>query len=145
MDDTTQTPPPNQQRRGISLPGGLDPRRAIEPAAVDRMLRAQAVARAQAQAASTVVISTIVSLVTSAFGFVAALAWNSAIQQILQQHLNPTLAKIGLGASEVLVIYALVVTLLAIIVVFVLNRIASRWVKKSAEEAATAEHTLFQP
>jgi len=144
MDDSTQTPPPNQQRRGISFPGGLDPRKAIEPAAVDRMLRAQAVARAQAQAASTVVISTIVSLVTSAFGFVAALAWNSAIQLILQKHLNPTLAKFGFGPSVVLVVYALVVTLLAIIVVLVLNRVASRWVKKSAEEAATAEHSLLQ-
>ncbi len=144
MDNTPQTPAPDQQRRGLSLPGGLDPRKALDPAAVDRMLRAQAVARAQAQAASTVIISTIVSLVTSAFGFVAALAWNSAIQQILQQHLTPSLKKFGFGASAVLVVYAILVTLLAIIVVFLLNRIASRWVKKSAAEAATAEHSLLQ-
>src|SRR5581483_7194218 len=103
MDDTPQsstTPQPatpEQQRRSISLPSGLDPRKAIEPAAVDRMLRAQAIARAQAQAASTVVISTIVSLVTSAFSFVAALAWNSAIQEILQTHLTPSLHKAGFG------------------------------------------------
>jgi hypothetical protein len=107
------------------------------------MLRAQAVARAQAQAASTVVISTIVSLVTSAFGFVAALAWNSAIQKVLADSVMPRLARAGLGAGGVLVVYAVFVTLLAIIVVFLLNRIASRWVKKSAAEAATAEHSLF--
>src|SRR5215467_3451790 len=98
MDDTQQAPEP-QQRRGVSLPSGIDPRKAIEPSAVDRILRAQAVARAQAQAATTVIISTIVSLVTSAFGFVAALAWNSAIQEILHEHLTPSLQKFGLDNS----------------------------------------------
>jgi predicted permease len=106
------------------------------------MLHAQAVARAQAQAASTVVISTIVSLVTSAFGFVAALAWNSAIQKVLEETVMPNLGG-RLGDGGVLVVYALLVTLLAIVVVFLLNRIASRWVKKSAAEAAKADHGLL--
>jgi hypothetical protein len=135
MEDTTQ--PPEQQRYGA-----IDPRKAVEPSAIDRMLHAQAVARAQAQAASTVVISTIVSLVTSAFGFVAALAWNSAIQKVLEDTVMPNLRG-RLGDGGVLVVYALSVTLLAIIVVFLLNRIASRWVKKSAAEAAKAEHGLL--
>jgi hypothetical protein len=135
MQDTTQ--PPEQQRHG-----GIDPRKAVEPSTIDRMLHAQAVARAQAQAASTVVISTIVSLVTSAFGFVAALAWNSAIQKVLEETVMPNLGG-RLGDGGVLVVYALLVTLLAIVVVFLLNRIASRWVKKSAAEAAKADHGLL--
>jgi hypothetical protein len=141
MQDTPQTP--EQPRHGISLPPGIDPRKALDPAAVERVVRAQAVARAQAQAATTVVVSTVVSLVTSAFGFVAALAWNNAITKILQDRVMPSLQGTGLGAGGVLVIYAILVTLLAIVVVFLINRIASRWVKKTATEAAKAEQGLL--
>ncbi len=70
-----------EQRRRFGLPAGVDPRnfdprRAMDPASLEKVLKAQAIARAEAQAATTVIIATIVSLVTSAFSFVAALAWN---------------------------------------------------------------------
>lgn len=105
---------------------------------MDRVMRAQAVARAEAQAATTVVIATVVSLVTSAFGFVAALAWNNAIQALINDLI---VTKFGLKAntSFVLVIYAIVATLIAVIVVVATNRFASRLAKKSAINATLAE------
>ena len=118
--------------------GGIDPRKAIDPATVERMIRAQVAARTQAQAATTVVLATIVSLITSAFSFVAALAWNSAIQQLLKESvkIDQGTAIFGLKVSEggVLAIYALIVTIIAVIVVVILNRIAKRMASKSALE-----------
>src|SRR5215831_1839770 len=67
------------------LADAMDPRKALDPATVERMIHAQVAARAQAQAATTMVLATIVSLITAAFSFVAALAWNSAIQEILHE------------------------------------------------------------
>jgi ABC-type uncharacterized transport system fused permease/ATPase subunit len=125
------------RRRGID-PRNFDPRRALDPAAMERVARAQAVARAEAQAATTVVIATVVSLVTSAFGFVAALAWNTAIQALL----NDVIAtKFGLkpNSTTLLVIYAVVATLIAIVVVVITNRFASGIAKKSAINATLAE------
>jgi len=127
------------RRRGLAGidPRNFDPRRALDPAAMERVARAQAVARAEAQAATTVVIATVVSLVTSAFGFVAALAWNTAIQALL----NDLMARFGVKAntSGVLVIYAVVATLIAVIVVVITNRFASRLAKRSAINATLAE------
>lgn len=114
--------------------GGFDPRKAIDPATVERMVRAQVAARMQAQAATTVVLATIVSLITSAFSFVAALAWNSAIQQLLQENLNihPTFFGVTISKGGVQAIYAVIVTIIAVVVVVILNRIARRYASKSA-------------
>ena len=112
----------------------MDPRKAIDPATVERMVHAQVAARAQAQAATTVVLATIVSLITSAFSFVAALAWNSAIQQLLKENVNIDKSLFGIKISEggVQAIYAVIVTIIAVVVVVILNRIAKRMAKKSA-------------
>ena len=128
------------RRRGIAGidPRNFDPRRALDPAAMERVARAQAVARAEAQAATTVVIATIVSLVTSAFGFVAALAWNTAIQALLND-LIITRYNLKTNTSGVLVIYAIAVTLIAVVVVVITNRLASRIAKRSAINTAMAE------
>jgi Family of unknown function (DUF5654) len=125
--------PSSPQRRML---GGIDPRRAIDPAAVERMVQAQVAARAQAQAATTVVLATIVSLITSAFSFVAALAWNTAIQQILTESFNlkegAKIFGVTISKGGVQAIYAIIVTMIAVVVVVILNRIARRYVGKSA-------------
>lgn len=128
-----------RHRRG--LPPGLDPRtydprRAVDPAQMERVMHAQAVARAQAQAATTVTIATLVSLVTSAFSFVAALAWNDAIHQVLQQNVSGVLK--GLQQPWLDIAYAAVVTLIAVIVVTITNRVATRIARKSAIDATAA-------
>lgn len=134
-----------EQRRRMGLPPlpqGFDPRRAIDPAAMERMMRAQAVARAQAQAATTVVIGTIVTLVSSAFGFVAALAWNDAIVATLNQVLINTFhfTKDQLATSaSIQLLRAVSFTLIAVIAIVILQRIAGRWAKKAAITAAAGE------
>jgi ribosome-interacting GTPase 1 len=131
-----------EQRRRFGLPQGVDlhnfdPRKAMDPNSLDKILRAQAIARAEAQAATTVIIATIVSLVTSAFSFVAALAWNNAIQ-LLDTYVttNSGLAKV-IGPVGVKVFYALVVTLIAIVVILIVNRFAGSIAKKSAVALAS--------
>lgn len=144
MQDDPQTA--EQQRRRLNIPTAvdprnLDPRKAIDPATLERLLHAQSAARAQAQAATTVVISTIVSLITSAFGFAAALAWNSAIQETLKK-VNGLLA-LNLSPLKKQLLYAVIVTLIAIVAVVVLSRIARRWAKTSAlDDAATPGSVL---
>lgn len=66
------------------------------------------------------IIEKISSLIVAAFGLVAALAWNSAIQAIFQKYF---------GTAEGIVpmlIYAVVVTIIAVLV--------TMWIAKIAEK-----------
>ncbi|MFI5273623.1 MAG: DUF5654 family protein [Ktedonobacterales bacterium] len=119
-----------EQRRRLGLPQGMDPRRALDPAALERVMRAQAMARAQASVATTIVIGTIVTLVTSAFSFVAALAWNDAINQIINRKIAPLMPKAG--PTTLALLHASAVTIIAVVAVVILNRVAGRWAKRSA-------------
>lgn len=101
------------------------------------MIKTQVAARLQAQQTTTVFVATIVSLITSAFGFVAALAWNTALQDVIK-HL-PT-DKIKLGPTTKEVIYAIIVTLVAVIAVVIIRGVASRIAGKDLE--TKAEHFL---
>ncbi len=74
---------------------------------------------------NTEVVEKIAALVTAAFGLVAALAWNGAIQAIFKK---------VFGTSEgitPMVVYAVVVTIIAVI--------AAIWVGKAAERAKKKE------
>jgi hypothetical protein len=114
--------------------GGIDPRKALDPATVERMIHTQMAARAQAQAATTMVLATIVSLITAAFSFVAALAWNSAIQQLLSEnvHIGGNFLGITISKGGVDAVYAIIVTIIAVVVVVFLNRLGKRMANKSA-------------
>ncbi len=127
-----------EQRRRFGMPQGMDPRRMMDAAAVEKMMRAQAIARAEAQAATTVVIATIVSLVTSAFSFIAALAWNTAIGDVINDSVGSNYFGLSLTKTAKEVIYALIVTAIAIVVTLVVNRFAGNLAKKSAIAAASA-------
>jgi Zn-dependent protease with chaperone function len=67
-----------------------------------------------------VYLATMISLATAAFGVVAALAWNAFIVELVKQVLGVEGGLIGL------LIYAVVVTILAVIVVTWLGRMAER-------------------
>jgi len=127
---------PQAPAHGRRLMGAIDPRKALDPATVERMIHTQLAARAQAQAATTMVLATIVSLITAAFGFVAALAWNTAIQQILSESVNlkegAKIFGITLSKGGVEAIYAVIVTIIAVAVVVFLNRLGKRMANKSA-------------
>ena len=64
------------------------------------------------------IMETILGLITTAFAFVAGLAWNDAIQKLIEQF-------IGTGdALPSLFTYAIVVTVVAVIVTVLLARVA---------------------
>lgn len=66
------------------------------------------------------VMKTIITLVTTAFGLVAGLAWNDAIQKLIE-------SVMGAGdALSGLFIYAIVVTILAVVVTILLARMAAK-------------------
>ncbi|HEX6796120.1 MAG TPA: DUF5654 family protein [Ktedonobacterales bacterium] len=115
------------QRWHLGLPQGID--KVLDAAGLERVLKAQAAARAQAAAATTVVIGTIVTLVTSAFGFVAALAWNQAINTFITDTVKVTWK---INATLLAVLQALAVTIIAVIAVVIIQRVAGRWAKNTA-------------
>lgn len=64
-------------------------------------------------------VQTMISLASASLGLVAALAWNEAIKA--------TLAKLGLGEDLAgLYTYAILATVIAVVVLAVLGRIASK-------------------
>ena len=66
------------------------------------------------------VIKTIITLVTTAFGLVAGLAWNDAIQKLIDSVMGAGDALTGLF------IYAIVVTIIAVVVTILLARLAAK-------------------
>jgi uncharacterized membrane protein YidH (DUF202 family) len=66
------------------------------------------------------VVATMISLASAAFGVVAALAWNSAIQAVFNRYFG-TNARIS-----ALFVYAFLITLIGVIVIITLARLAAR-------------------
>ncbi len=66
------------------------------------------------------IVQTVITLASSALGFVAALAWNDAIKSTIDQVIGPGE---GLGARYT---YAVLATILAVVVIAVLGWIAGR-------------------
>lgn len=66
----------------------------------------------------------LVTLSTSGFGLVAALAWNEAIQQAVNDFIEPRIPGSGLLSK---LIYALLITFLAVLITYQLSRLASKW------------------
>lgn len=70
----------------------------------------------------------LVTLSTSAFGLVAALAWNEAIQAFVKDYIE----KFYPAGSGIIskFIYAILITLFAVLITYQLSRIASRFNNK---------------
>ncbi len=66
------------------------------------------------------VIKTIITLVTTAFGLVAGLAWNDAIQKLIETFMGAGDALTGLF------LYAIIVTVIAVVVTIILARVAGK-------------------
>jgi nucleoside permease NupC len=66
------------------------------------------------------IMETILGLITTAFAFVAGLAWNDAIQALIEQF-------VGTGSALTsLFTYAIIVTVIAVIVTVLLARAAGK-------------------
>lgn len=66
----------------------------------------------------------LITLSTSAFGFVAALAWNEAIQSFVKEYIQAYFPQSGVISKF---LYALLISLLAVFIIYQLSRIASRF------------------
>ncbi|HEY7350125.1 MAG TPA: DUF5654 family protein [Ktedonobacterales bacterium] len=80
----------------------------------------------QSKDAGRVLLATMTTLATSAFGLVAALAWNEAIKALIEEYV-PNAGSQVVGT----LIYAVIVTLIAVIVIYYLGKLNGRWGKKS--------------
>ena len=69
-------------------------------------------------------IEQMITLSTSGFGLVAALAWNEAIQQVVKDFIEPRIPGSGLLSK---MIYALLITALAVLITYQLSKLAARW------------------
>jgi ABC-type uncharacterized transport system fused permease/ATPase subunit len=77
------------------------------------------------------ILKQMLTLATSAFGVVAALAWNSFIQEVVNMYVKKYLPE-GSGTWSLL-IYAVIVTILAVFVTLNLSRLTSRLEEKNEE------------
>jgi len=77
------------------------------------------------------VIKQMVTLSTSGFGLVAALAWNSLIQEVVNSYVKKWLP--GNSGIISLLIYAVIVTVLAVVITMQLSRLAQRLQKESQD------------
>ena len=75
------------------------------------------------------VVKQMVTLSTSGFGLVAALAWNNLIQELVNNYIKRWLP--GNSGIISLLIYALVVTILAVFVTLQLPRLSQKLQKQS--------------
>lgn len=72
------------------------------------------------------------TLTTSGFGLVAALAWNDAIKGVIDKYLKPFL---GEGSNIFsLLIYAVIVTVLAVFITLQLTKLQSRLERETEDE-----------
>ena len=69
-------------------------------------------------------VKQMLTLATSGFGLVAALAWNSLIQEFVNSYVKKFLPE-GSGIYSLL-IYAVVVTVLAVIVTYQLSKVVEK-------------------
>ena len=67
----------------------------------------------------------LLTLSTSGFGLVAALAWNEAIQTFVKVNIEPYFPSQTGVVSKFL--YALLITFFAVLITYQLSRLASRW------------------
>lgn len=78
-----------------------------------------------------VVIKQMLSLATSGFGLVAALAWNNVIKETVDTYVKPYLPQ---GSTVIsLFVYALIVTALAVLTTLNLARLQQRFEKNNQE------------
>ena len=70
------------------------------------------------------VLKQMLTLATSGFGLVAALAWNSAIQDLVNTYIKPYMPQ---GSSLIsLLIYAVLVTVIAVVVTINLSKLIEK-------------------
>lgn len=78
------------------------------------------------------VVRQMLTLATAGFGLVAALAWNSLIQSFVENYIKVWLPEFG--ETTTLLVYALIVTVLAVIVTLQLSKLLRRLETKNEKK-----------
>lgn len=78
------------------------------------------------------IVRQMLTLATAGFGLVAALAWNSLIQSLVANYIKIWLPEFG--ETLTLLIYAVIVTILAVIVTLQLSKLLRRLEKKDEKK-----------
>ena len=73
-------------------------------------------------------VDQLLKLATAGFGLTAALAWNEAIKTIIEEYIKPYTAAGSQLVSQI--IYALIVTLLAVAITYQLTKLSQKFNKK---------------
>lgn len=74
------------------------------------------------------IVDQMLTLATSGFGLVAALAWNNVIQETVDAYIKPYISK-GSGLISLL-IYAVLITILAVFTTYQLTKLQQTLLKK---------------
>lgn len=74
-------------------------------------------------------ITQMLTLATSGFGLVAALAWNETIQEFVKAFIEPKIPGSGLISKF---LYAVLITLLAVLITYQLSRISAHLRQKKS-------------
>ncbi len=75
----------------------------------------------------TELVSQMLTLATSGFGLVAALAWNETIQEFVKAFIEPRIPGSGLLSKF---IYAVLITALAVFITYQLSQLSARFQQK---------------
>lgn len=78
-------------------------------------------------------ISQLLTLATSGFGLVAALAWNEAIQSLVKEYIDRFLPTSSGIISRFL--YALIVTILAVTITYQLSRLGAKAISDGKKDS----------
>jgi TRAP-type C4-dicarboxylate transport system permease small subunit len=84
----------------------------------------------EGKSTTTLIIETIVALMTAAFGFVAALAWNDAIQTVIRTIFPADDDPTGK------LIYAVIITIIAVIAIILISRVLSKYKARDRKKGA---------
>lgn len=80
----------------------------------------------------------IIQFMTAAFGLAAGLAWNEAIQALIERFVGPT--SDGLGGK---LLYAVILTFIAVTVTIAVSKTYERIAKKEEQAAEKRHHDRF--
>ncbi len=69
------------------------------------------------------IVKQMLTLATAGFGLVAALAWNSLIQDVVNTYIKPYLPEIGVLSQ---LLYAVLITILAVFITFQLSKLLDK-------------------
>lgn len=69
------------------------------------------------------IVKQMLTLATAGFGLVAALAWNSLIQDVVTTYIKPYLPAVGILSQ---LLYAVLITILAVFITFQLSKLLDK-------------------